>query len=70
MTQCKACGAEIIFVPTEKGRVIPLDVKPEKRMVLIGQGPSVRMVDAYMPHFATCPEASKFRKGKKDAPPA
>jgi hypothetical protein len=64
MRQCKACHAEIIFVPTSKGNIMPLDAEPEKRCVLTrtAKGSIVEMVDTYIPHFVTCPQAAKFRK--------
>lgn len=28
MSECKSCGAEILWVETEKGKQMPLDAKP------------------------------------------
>lgn len=28
MSQCKSCGAEIVWVTTEKGRDMPIDAQP------------------------------------------
>lgn len=32
--QCSSCGAPIIWAKTATGKAIPLDAKPEKRLVL------------------------------------
>ncbi len=61
---CRACGAPIVFVPTPTGHSVPLDATPEKRFV-IGEDNIARQVDTYISHFATCPEAARFRKPKK-----
>jgi len=34
MSQCKSCGAEIIWCQTPAGKLMPLDAKPETRWVL------------------------------------
>ena len=67
MPKCKSCDAVIIWAETEKGTRIPLNIKPEKRFILTGDGSwgdtqVATMVDTYVSHFATCPDAGKFRK--------
>jgi len=67
MPTCKSCGAEIIWAKTQKGKAIPLDPKPEKRVVLEHpDGPMfdavATVVDTYVSHFATCPDADKHRR--------
>jgi len=66
MSKCRSCKAEIIWAATESGRAMPLDAKPEKRFVLMeiqgGGADEAVAVDTYVSHFATCPEADKFRK--------
>lgn len=42
------------------GKKMPLDAKPFK-MVIVKQGIG-EIVDAYIPHWATCPGAEKFRR--------
>lgn len=32
---CKSCGAAILWVTTEGGKNMPLDAKPEKRVILV-----------------------------------
>jgi len=42
---------------------MPADVPGENRIMLDDDGAAV-MVKTYMPHWATCPEADKFKKEK------
>ena len=83
MLQCRACGAEIIFVKMKTGRNMPCDpalvpfwanpnakggaVTREGDMIPCDfEGPMDEMTDVgYISHFATCPHADLFRKGKK-----
>lgn len=62
MAECKSCKAQIIWAETDKGKKIPLDVKAEKRFII--KGCVALIVDTYTSHFATCPDADKFRKPK------
>jgi hypothetical protein len=68
MSTCNGCGAAIRWAITPNGRRMPVDAKPEKRIVLddvrLGDDPpTARVVDTYVSHFATCPKAQQFRKG-------
>lgn len=61
--KCRGCGAEIIWVTTANRKSMPVDAKPETRMVEIGAGSGVfEAKKAYVSHFATCPKAGEFRK--------
>lgn len=68
--RCKGCGADIIWIKTMSGKAMPVDAKPEKRIVMLEndvtgtQRGDVR--DTYISHFATCPQSDAFRK-KGDA---
>ena len=43
MTACRSCGAEVIFVPSgTSGRLMILDARPEKRVVVVGREPIPR----------------------------
>ena len=69
---CTGCGAAIVWVATAAGKRMPIDAKPEKRVVLddvhgIGEPPSARVIDTYVSHFSTCPQAQRFRKPKEGA---
>ena len=65
MSTCKGCGAPILWKHTPRGKAIPLDPKPEKRLVLRGPlSETAELVDAYTPHHATCSAVEQFRKPK------
>ena len=61
-----SCGASMLWAKTKNNKNIPLDAEPEKRFVFLPERPEgvADMVDTYMPHHATCPEADKYRKDK------
>lgn len=69
-SECKSCGAEIIWVRMdESGKAMPIDAIPEKRVVLLDRTfgaqdptPVAKMETTYISHFATCPNADKHRK--------
>jgi hypothetical protein len=66
VSACKACGAAIVWAVTSNGRRMPVDADPIP-------GPNVRLnadgtCDVFgllhHSHFATCPNADRFRKAK------
>ncbi len=65
---CGSCKANILWAVTPQDKRIPLDAKPEKRFVITrpednpGRLGGALMVDAYLTHFATCPNAAAHRK--------
>jgi hypothetical protein len=58
----------MFFAETPQGKKIPLNKASKKGIVLIetGEGEARKKVaivaDVYESHFATCPDAKKFRK--------
>lgn len=66
---CRSCGAPIKWVKTAKGKNMPLDLKSEeKRIVVVGAGAKGEfgyIVDTYLSHFATCPQANEHRKPRE-----
>lgn len=58
---CKGCGAEIVFMTTVSGKIVPLNL-PSKRFVMTDTIGRVKLVDTWESHFVTCPEAKEFRK--------
>ncbi|MGO9056372.1 MAG: hypothetical protein ACLQU2_03180 [Candidatus Binataceae bacterium] len=61
--KCRGCGADILWAKTLAGKAVPLDAKPEKRFVLTGMSEDgVKLIDSYLSHFVTCPQAAAFRK--------
>lgn len=72
---CRACGAAIFFVLSASGKSVPLDAVPaDNGNYEIGDDGIARVVTKericeieegsplYLSHFATCPDAKKFRK--------
>jgi len=72
---CKACGTPLIWAKTEKGASIPIDLqpaRPEYGNIVLQYGlagpPRADMVKpghgTHVAHYATCPEAGRFRRPK------
>ena len=77
-TKCRACGAEIGFIKTVKGKTMP--VNAEGVCFTPGGGPDTFVMPdgriergrrrangseiGFVSHFATCPAANEFRKGR------
>lgn len=70
---CRGCGKRIVWGISKDGKRIPLDPKPPVYDVLriteldvhwprveMDTVPVVRNEEAYVSHFATCPNASDF----------
>lgn len=59
---CK-CGAAILWVRSEGGRLMPVDAKPKSfpGHFRVELGQAVPLV-GHETHFATCPMADKFRR--------
>jgi len=68
MTTCRSCGAPVRWVQDGYGKNQILDEKPEKRWVFNASTGVWSIEDTYVSHFATCPDAEKWRRnaGKKD----
>lgn len=62
MSQCKACGAEIKWIRTERGKQMPVDIKPITVITELG-----KTIRAYTPHWASCHGAEMFRKPSHEA---
>jgi len=56
--QC-SCGAQIFFILTPNGKRHPVDFKPER--LWVKRGETWELVPCYRSHFATCPQAERFR---------
>ena len=66
MSACKSCDAPIKWVRLRPGlKAHPVDEMPKKVIVLTdvtdNDAPVAKMVDGYTSHFATCPDADKWR---------
>jgi hypothetical protein len=66
MAKCKGCGAEIEFIKLKSGKIMPIDSK--KRLFYMNNEDADNLqwlaFWGHEPHFATCPQADKFRKWK------
>lgn len=63
--KCRSCGAPIIWAKTQAGKDTPLDAKPLRLAALGGDlfGRQITgVVEGYVSHFATCPNAKQHRK--------
>lgn len=64
IVKCESCGADIIWVKTINDKAIPLN--PEMKTILtLAPGsihPKYQVVRGRESHFATCPDAKKWRK--------
>jgi len=67
---CGACGAQVRWCVTAKtGARQPLDAKPQRLIQLDeAQDPPVGVVvEVWVPHHATCPQAQRFRRARPKA---
>ena len=64
ISKCRGCGADIIWIETHEGKKMPVDAKPKAGFTkdFVGNWKHTLLHES---HFATCPQAGKFRKGKK-----
>lgn len=74
--KCRACGARILWLKTTKGKNMPVDPGvirfhvaggPETFVTVNGKVERGQRATAgnqwgYISHFATCPQADRFRK--------
>ena len=83
ISQCRACGAEIMFIKSVAGKTIPVNaeqityqqkaggslkvVTPNGEVISgeLAGDPQKATGIGFISHFATCPEADKFRKPRK-----
>ena len=64
MATCRSCGAEIVWLQTNSGKRIPVDAET------CPDGEAERLYQpehGHVSHFATCPQAGKWRKPRNDA---
>ena len=76
MSQCRSCGAPLIWARTEAGKAMPLDAEPSLYggnirlhddgtiTVLAKDDPRNSLEKLYKSHFATCKHAKTHRKAK------
>jgi hypothetical protein len=74
-TRCESCNAPIFWMETTNGKLMPVDTKAERRLVMVlnadtlilaGQDDAdhirMRSVPTFISHFATCPDADAWRR--------
>ena len=59
MSQCRSCGAEIVWMKTGSGKNIPVDAE-----TVADEGATIFDPEQMISHFATCPEAKEWREKK------
>ena len=71
MPPCKSCGQELLWVKSSSGKNIPLNAEPIKKVWTENKKTQTWYFsdEAYVSHFATCPNADQFRKGDENKPP-
>jgi hypothetical protein len=60
---CRSCGEPIRFVTMKTGGAMPLDIIP-KKFIQVDERGIGRVVEGYISHFVTCPDADRHRKKK------
>lgn len=80
MSLCRSCGADIKWIELSSGKKMPVDSEAvswdeaEEGMALVSEDGDVQksagnLIDDdrlwYVSHFATCPQANKWRKEKR-----
>lgn len=65
--QCKKCNADFVFLKTKNDKAIPVDYDTltHEDMTNMSSGDVLFRFGEHVSHFATCPDAKKFRKVKK-----
>jgi hypothetical protein len=81
MSQCRSCGAEIIWCKTESGKATPLDAVPvdatkvDRTCILDNGVARFGAIDCrhdephYVSHFSTCLNGARHRKPKENSQP-
>ncbi len=69
MGTCRSCGVSIVWAKSASGRAVPLDaVSPSEGNIRVGKDgiTTIGKVGSgpYRAHFATCPQAEMWRRGK------
>lgn len=77
MSKCKSCGADIIWIKTPAGKVMPCDptrvryIEKSETASIVKSNGEVSKCElilatglGYIPHWATCPDADRHRKKK------
>ncbi|WFE41931.1 hypothetical protein [Micromonospora sp. WMMD998] len=73
--RCKSCPAQVIWATTERGKPMPVDAAPTSDGTVLLEQVGSRLVARVLPahrafgrkdlrrsHFASCPDAAKWRR--------
>ena len=70
--ECRSCGAPIRWVHTTAGKSMPLNAQPDATgnvvmvdgLAVVSPEPTLTEEpgDRFMPHWATCPHAERWKK--------
>jgi hypothetical protein len=64
--KCRSCGAYIVWLKTSTGKNMPVDADSlDEAEIEHGERPVFDAKEGHISHFATCPDAGKFRKRDK-----
>ncbi len=67
MPKCKSCKREIVFLKTKTGKTVPVNFDSltfQEQSALVGRIQIQFNPRHHVTHFADCPAAIKFRKGR------
>jgi len=72
IVNCRSCRARIFFIRTPRGKSHPVDADPVRIWKqgpadLVGDPGDWTQVEGHTSHFATCPDADRFRKPRETA---
>jgi hypothetical protein len=62
LNKCQSCKAYIVWVITKNGKSMPIDYDKRSEGMYPISPPLVYDSTRMRSHFATCPDAKKFRK--------
>lgn len=65
MSTCKSCGASILWVQMPSKKMMPVDAQAKMMVIVSADKQRGQVRAAHTSHFATCPEASNFRRGRE-----
>lgn len=64
---CRSCKAPVYWLGTATGKAVIVDVRPRRVYTPDMSDPerkTFKITEGYESHFATCPDADKWRKKK------
>jgi len=62
---CRSCGKKIVFLPTPKGKVLPVNwdsIDADDLKTFNRDEPVLFRHGKHVAHFSDCPDAQQFRK--------